>query len=142
MFRRADKQQELDIPSLRLDENQLQDECRPSSGKAATSAGTSTSSQSGVSSKKKDNSIKSKVTPMSHISGVKRALSHTNSFTGERLPKFGVETLKEDELGHVSHEFYLKNLRLLPQYCRLPVTFSERRAGIKIRFSINETLIS
>lgn len=39
---------------------------------------------------------------MSHISGVKRALSHTNSFTGERLPKYGVETLKEEELGHVS----------------------------------------
>jgi hypothetical protein len=39
---------------------------------------------------------------MSHISGVKRALTHTNSFAGERLPKYGVETLKEEELGHVS----------------------------------------
>lgn len=39
---------------------------------------------------------------MSHISGVKRALTHTNSFTGERLPKFGVETMKEEELGSVS----------------------------------------
>lgn len=39
---------------------------------------------------------------MSHISGVKRALSHANSFTSERLPKFGVDTLKEEELGHVS----------------------------------------
>lgn len=104
----ADKQQELDIPSLRLDD----DEGRPTSSggsKATTTTsagGASTSSQSagggGQSSKKKDNNIKSKVTPMSHISGVKRALSHTNSFTGERLPKFGVETLKEDELGHVS----------------------------------------
>lgn len=99
----ADKQQELDIPSLRLDD----DDGRPTSSgsKATTTGGASTSSQSagggGQSSKKKDN-IKSKVTPMSHISGVKRALSHTNSFTGERLPKFGVDTLKEDELGHVS----------------------------------------
>lgn len=92
----VDKQQELDIPSLRLDE----DEGRPTA-KAASSAGASTSSsQSGSQSKKKD--VKSKVTPMSHISGVKRALSHTNSFTGERLPKYGVETLKEDDLGHVS----------------------------------------
>lgn len=95
----ADKQQELDIPSLRLDENQ-QDEARQITNKATTSSGASTSSQSGSQSKKKD--IKSKVTPMSHISGVKRALSHTNSFTGERLPKFGVETLKEEELEHVS----------------------------------------
>ncbi|KAH8235456.1 hypothetical protein KR032_000591 [Drosophila birchii] len=37
--------------------------------------------------------------PMSQISGVKRPLSHTNSFTGERLPTFGVETPKENELG-------------------------------------------
>jgi len=37
--------------------------------------------------------------PMSQISGVKRPLSHTNSFTGERLPTFGVETPRENELG-------------------------------------------
>lgn len=99
----ADKQQELDIPTLRLDENQP-DEGRPTSKattSTSTSAGTSSSSQSGAQSKKKD--IKSKVTPMSHISGVKRALTHTNSFAGERLPKYGVETLKEEELGHVSN---------------------------------------
>lgn len=97
---RVDKQQELDIPSLRLDENQP-DEGRPTpKASTSSSAGTSSSSQSGAQSKKKD--VKSKVTPMSHISGVKRALTHTNSFAGERLPKFGVETLKEDELGHVS----------------------------------------
>lgn len=104
-FYHADKQQELDIPSLRLDENQQDYELRATAkaaAAAAASAGASGSSQSGAQSKKKDNNIKSKVTPMSHISGVKRALSHTNSFTGERLPKFGVETLKEDELGHVS----------------------------------------
>ncbi|XP_050533055.1 cAMP-specific 3',5'-cyclic phosphodiesterase isoform X3 [Daktulosphaira vitifoliae] len=92
-----DKQQELDIPSLRLDENQ-QDEARPTKAiTSSSSSGATTSSQSGAQPKKKD--IKSKVTPMSHISGVKRALSHTNSFTGERLPKFGVDTMKEEELG-------------------------------------------
>lgn len=85
---------------MRLDENQP-DEGRPTpKASTSSSAGTSSSSQSGAQSKKKD--VKSKVTPMSHISGVKRALTHTNSFAGERLPKFGVETLKEEELGHVS----------------------------------------
>lgn len=37
--------------------------------------------------------------PMSQISGVKRPLSHTNSFTGERLPTFGVDTPHENALG-------------------------------------------
>lgn len=35
---------------------------------------------------------------MSQISGVRRALSHTNSFTGERLPTYGVETPHEAQL--------------------------------------------
>ncbi|KAF0774181.1 cAMP-specific 3',5'-cyclic phosphodiesterase isoform X1 [Aphis craccivora] len=94
-----DKQQELDIPSLHTDENQ--DEGRQSTNKASSSSGAS-NSQSGAQHKKKD--VKSKVTPMSHISGVKRALSHTNSFAGERLPKFGVDTPKEEELGHTLAE--------------------------------------
>lgn len=38
---------------------------------------------------------------MSHISGVKRPLTHTNSFTGERVPLHGVETPHEEELGKV-----------------------------------------
>ncbi|XP_029345040.1 cAMP-specific 3',5'-cyclic phosphodiesterase isoform X2 [Acyrthosiphon pisum] len=92
-----DKQQELDIPSLHTDDNQ-QDEARQN--KASSSSGASSSSQSGPQSKKKV----TKVTPMSHISGVKRALSHTNSFAGERLPKFGVDTPKEEELGHTLAE--------------------------------------
>lgn len=38
--------------------------------------------------------------PMSQISGVSRPLlSHTNSFTGERVPTFGVETPHENALG-------------------------------------------
>ncbi|KDR13577.1 cAMP-specific 3',5'-cyclic phosphodiesterase, partial [Zootermopsis nevadensis] len=36
---------------------------------------------------------------MSQISGVKKPLCHTNSFTGEKVPKYGVETLHEDDLG-------------------------------------------
>lgn len=37
---------------------------------------------------------------MSRITGVKRPLAHTNSLT--QLPKYGVETAKEIELGRVS----------------------------------------
>lgn len=96
----TDKQQELDIPTLRLDEIQQNEVLQ--NAKMAGTSGSATSPQPGAQSKKKD--VKSKVTPMSHISGVKRELSHTNSFTGERLPKFGVDTLKEEELGQVSAE--------------------------------------
>jgi hypothetical protein len=39
---------------------------------------------------------------MSQISGVKKPLCHTNSFTGEKVPKYGVETPHEDDLGKVS----------------------------------------
>ena len=38
---------------------------------------------------------------MSHISGVKRPLSHSNSVTAEKVPKYGVETPNEHELGKV-----------------------------------------
>lgn len=43
-------------------------------------------------------------TPMSHISGVKRPLCHANSFTGEKVPKYGVETKNEEELGQVRNK--------------------------------------
>lgn len=44
-------------------------------------------------------------TPMSQISGVSRPLlSHTNSFTGERLPTFGVESSNENALGSLLGE--------------------------------------
>ena len=43
---------------------------------------------------------------MSQICGVKRPLAHTNSFTGERVPIFGVETPHEEELGNV-RDFYI-----------------------------------
>lgn len=45
---------------------------------------------------------------MSHISGVKRPLTHTNSFTGERVPLHGVETTHEEELGKVQHTKKIK----------------------------------
>jgi hypothetical protein len=40
-----------------------------------------------------------KKAPMSHISGV-RKLKHTNSFAGV-VPKYGIETPNEEELGEV-----------------------------------------
>ncbi|XP_077284341.1 3',5'-cyclic-AMP phosphodiesterase-like isoform X2 [Arctopsyche grandis] len=73
-----DKQQELDVPSLHVEdavERSAKKKDRP------RHAGSST--------------------PMSQISGVKRALTHTNSFTGEKLPRHGVECAREDELTRV-----------------------------------------
>ncbi|XP_015114697.1 cAMP-specific 3',5'-cyclic phosphodiesterase isoform X5 [Diachasma alloeum] len=77
-----DKQQELDLPSLRIED-----------AVAATSAETRTS-------KKKERTQRGPAA-MSHISGVKRPLTHTNSFTGERVPNYGVETPHEEQLGKV-----------------------------------------
>ncbi|CAD7091745.1 unnamed protein product [Hermetia illucens] len=73
-----DKQQEFDLPSLRIDENEA------------------TSNLPGY---PRSRSPRLGGPPMSQISGVKRPLSHTNSFTGERLPTFGVETPNENDLG-------------------------------------------
>ncbi|XP_018057838.1 PREDICTED: cAMP-specific 3',5'-cyclic phosphodiesterase isoform X5 [Atta colombica] len=76
-----DKQQELDLPSLRIED-------------AVAAAG----SADVRAAKKKDRAQRGPAA-MSHISGVKRPLTHTNSFTGERVPLHGVETPHEDELG-------------------------------------------
>ncbi|XP_031350743.1 cAMP-specific 3',5'-cyclic phosphodiesterase isoform X3 [Photinus pyralis] len=76
-----DKQQELDIPipAVRLEE------------------GNEAVQPKGVPRKDRPRSVP---TPMSQISGVNRkSLCHTNSFTGERLPVYGVETPHEEELG-------------------------------------------
>ncbi|XP_034184909.2 phosphodiesterase dunce isoform X3 [Osmia lignaria lignaria] len=76
-----DKQQELDLPSLRIED-------------AVAAAG----SADARAAKKKDR-VQRGPAAMSHISGVKRPLTHTNSFTGERVPLYGVETPHEEELG-------------------------------------------
>ena len=47
---------------------------------------------------------------MSHISGVKRPLSHSNSLTSEKVPKYGVDTSNEHELGKVIITCYLHSL--------------------------------
>ncbi|KAH8399753.1 hypothetical protein KR215_002103 [Drosophila sulfurigaster] len=76
-----DKQQEFDLPSLRVEEN------------------TEHSTAPTAANQQYPRSRSPRGPPMSQISGVKRPLSHTNSFTGERLPTFGVETPHENELG-------------------------------------------
>lgn len=73
----ADKQQELDLPSLRIEDTEPR-------------------------ANKKKERPRHGPTTMSQISGVKKPLCHTNSFTGEKLPKYGVETPYEEELGKVS----------------------------------------
>ncbi|XP_014363554.2 cAMP-specific 3',5'-cyclic phosphodiesterase isoform X2 [Papilio machaon] len=75
-----DKQQELDLPSLQVEENteRTKKKEKPRHGGPG---GT-----------------------MSQISGVKRTLTHTNSFTGERVPRYGVETPHEEELGRLLGE--------------------------------------
>ena len=75
----ADKQQELDLPTLKVEDTDA-----PNSTGAAPN-------------KKKDK----KTTPMSQISGV-RKLKHTNSFTG-MLPRYGVECANEEDLNKVSN---------------------------------------
>lgn len=87
MFPSIDKQQELDLPSLRIED-------------AVTAAG----SADARAAKKKDRAQRGPAA-MSHISGVKRPLTHTNSFTGERVPLHGVETPHEEELGKVGRIF-------------------------------------
>lgn len=74
----SDKQQELDIPSLRVEEG-------PEPAKGAP---------------RKERPRSAAHATMSQISGVNRKpLCHTNSFTGERLPVHGVETPYEEDLG-------------------------------------------
>ncbi|XP_056629675.1 cAMP-specific 3',5'-cyclic phosphodiesterase isoform X2 [Diorhabda carinulata] len=71
-----DKQQELDIPSLR---DEVPEFPKPTQRKERVRGPHST---------------------MSQISGVNRKpLCHTNSFTGEKLPLHGIETPFEEELG-------------------------------------------
>ncbi|KAL9879865.1 phosphodiesterase dunce isoform 2-T2 [Glossina fuscipes fuscipes] len=72
-----DKQQEFDLPSMRVEEN-VEHSAMPIPQQRSRSP---------------------RGPPMSQISGVKRPLSHTNSFTGERLPTYGVETPHEAALG-------------------------------------------
>ncbi|KAM7347952.1 phosphodiesterase dunce isoform 2-T2 [Cochliomyia hominivorax] len=78
-----DKQQEFDLPSMRFEENTDPNVPVPQIAQQ----------------QQQQRSRSPRGPPMSQISGVKRPLSHTNSFTGERLPTYGVETQHEMQLG-------------------------------------------
>uniref|UniRef100_T1INE9 Phosphodiesterase n=1 Tax=Strigamia maritima TaxID=126957 RepID=T1INE9_STRMM len=73
-----DKQQELDIPSLRVEDVET---VKP------------------IQNKKKERRTGKAATAMSQITGVKKPLTHTNSFTGQQVPKYGVDTTEEEALG-------------------------------------------
>ncbi|KAK7070350.1 hypothetical protein SK128_004347 [Halocaridina rubra] len=115
IWKGGDQQQELDIPSLRVDdEERVKKKDRalatvPSSVLASstgvqqmppailnaiptTASATSTSVTSGISHRE---------ATMSHIQGVKKPLLHANSFSGDKLPKYGIDTLQEEELGKI-----------------------------------------
>ncbi|CAG0912881.1 unnamed protein product [Notodromas monacha] len=74
-----DKTQELDLPSLRVDDNENKSPLRKPRP-APTPAGPTPGST------------------MSQISGIKKPLPHANSFSMEKVPKLGVETPYEVEL--------------------------------------------
>lgn len=90
----TDKQQELDLPSLRIED-----------AVAATA-------NVDVRAVKKKDRVQRGPAAMSHISGVKKPLTHTNSFTGERVPLHGVETPHEEQLGKVMFQRSLKNYNI------------------------------
>lgn len=127
MFILTDKQQELDLPSLRVDDSESatrlsttpnrkvkdggKDGSLAVSGMVASSTSTiSVSSTVNTLSAKSGASPGSSTSPssshvgrtMSHISGVKRPLSHSNSVTSEKVAKYGVDTPNEHELGKVT----------------------------------------
>lgn len=103
-FYNLDKQQELDIPSLHVEdavERTAKKKDRPKHAGAST-----TMSQVIFVSFFLLISIRCFKLFFNwfinfQIQGVKRALTHTNSFTGEKLPKYGVESNREEELGRM-----------------------------------------
>lgn len=90
----VDKQQELDIPSLQIEDITNATSSSPGvkpaagihkkPGRAGSHTTTSNSQQ-----------------PMSQIVGIKKPLSHTNSLAGVQVPKYGVDTAYEVEVGQV-----------------------------------------
>ncbi|KAK4300355.1 hypothetical protein Pmani_027435 [Petrolisthes manimaculis] len=114
-----DQQQDLDIPSLRVDDSSdrvrkhkdrtisgaslagtASQQQSAHSSVAAQAAAAAAISQGGSPAAGGSGSVHKDVS-MSQIQGVKKTLLHTNSFSGERLPKFGIETTHEEELGKI-----------------------------------------
>ena len=109
------------MPSLRVDDSEAAKASAASRGKVKDSAASASSSasssvaktggSSSLSTGSAQPSSSSSAAPtsgshvgrtMSHISGVKRPLSHSNSVTtSEKVAKYGVDTPNEHELGKV-----------------------------------------
>ncbi|CAG7817155.1 unnamed protein product, partial [Allacma fusca] len=85
----TDKQQELDLPSLRIDE--VEPLAKPISAAAASCRKRALLGSQIVNAAK----------PMSHISGVKKPLTHVNSIPADKIPKYAVESPCEEELGEL-----------------------------------------
>lgn len=124
-----DKQQELDLPSLRVDDSETarassasrkaKDTAKDGVGSATSSASPASSTTANVSTPKAGGPSSSSGhvgRVMSHISGVKRPLSHSNSVTAEKVPKYGVETPNEHELGKVRARFRVASRVILMEH--------------------------
>ncbi|XP_066961753.1 3',5'-cyclic-AMP phosphodiesterase isoform X6 [Macrobrachium rosenbergii] len=122
-----DQQQELDIPSLRVDDGErIKKKDRVLSAAASSALASSASAaaqamppaiQNAVPTTASSASAAASVTAtpaggsggggvpshrevsMSKIQGVRKPLLHANSFSGDRLPKYGIDTVHEEELG-------------------------------------------
>ena len=95
----TDKQQEVDIQSLRTQQDDSLDNSQQS-----RSNNENDKSGDKLSGGKSGPSRNNKAGTMSQISGVRRSLSHANSLPAGAapLPKFGVPTDKEAELAEVN----------------------------------------
>ena len=80
-----DKQQEVDINNLRLSEED------GSGGRPKGVVGGGAGGRAKV------------APPLSQISGVKKPLGHTTSFSGTTLPEYGVETKHPEQLAKVDN---------------------------------------
>jgi cAMP-specific phosphodiesterase 4 len=97
----TDKQEDLDLPFLRFEDG-IGQQSQPGHV-VATGKNALPGPVFGPANRQE--SIQSPQKPgqtMSQISGVKKPLSHTNSLT--KLPKYGVETPHEEELGKMLEE--------------------------------------
>lgn len=145
-----DQQQELDIPSLRLDDGRLEEAAtllaqqqqqvqRGSSRKGRTLSGsqpqtapalpsTTQNTQSGLQPGLAATVLAQhqKEVSMSVIKGVKKPLLHANSFTAaEVLPKYGIDTPNEEELGKILEDVDKWGIdihRISELSCRKPLT--------------------
>jgi hypothetical protein len=103
----SDKQQEVDIQSLRAQQDDSIDNSTRGGGSSSTENEKSGKPSSGTSNR-------SKAGTMSQISGVRRSLSHANSLPAGSapLPKFGVPTDKEPELAEVKPDQIIVNTKI------------------------------